>query len=142
MHTSRVRWVITIGIAAVAVVALAIWIVAPRTDNRQTFALDSNGWSPGETSRGAAAAGPFHAVKVVGGACAWIGDHRRPTLWPKGWTVRFDPTELLDANATIVAREGDMITASSSTAADRQPIPDACATTSRDLRSVTEIKRR
>lgn len=32
-------------------------------------------------------------------------------MWPKGFTVRFSPAELIDPSGQVVAREGDEINA-------------------------------
>lgn len=107
--------------------------------DRQRFALDTNGWTPGDPSRGVGVGGAFHAVRNGGTACAWIGDHREPTLWPKGWTVRFRPTELLDPNGNVVASEGETIIAGGITA-DRQRISTACAVSDNaELHSLIEV---
>jgi hypothetical protein len=40
---------------------------------------------------------------------AWLND-RKPTTWPEGYKVRFNPTVLLDASGVVVAHEGEMVT--------------------------------
>jgi hypothetical protein len=53
--------------------------------------------------------GAFHAEMTPDGARAWLGDERKPTRWPEGCGVRFDPTELIGPDGAVVAREGDAI---------------------------------
>ncbi len=60
----------------------------------------------------AAFRGPFYAVLVGGHACAWLGNTQKPALWPAGWRVRFNPTELIDPNGHVFASEGDLLHAS------------------------------
>jgi hypothetical protein len=53
--------------------------------------------------------GLFHAALTDDGARAWLGETYRPTLWPEGLRVRFDPTELIDADGHVLARQGDTL---------------------------------
>jgi hypothetical protein len=65
--------------------------------------------TPEEPGNAASETGVFHATLIDGHACASIGGG--PTRWPQGWSVRFNPTELVDAAGHLVAREGDELTA-------------------------------
>lgn len=124
--------------ATVAVFVIAAAMGAGCTQKH--YPLDSNGWSGGPPARGAHATGAFHAVQSGGTACAWIGSHRVATLWPKGWSVSFHPTELLDSDAKVVAQEGDTVTATSSTASDDATISQPCNVggTVRSLTGITK----
>ena len=57
--------------------------------------------------------GNFHATLLASGvACAWLGGAQaKPTTWPSGWRVRFNPTQLIDPSGKTVASEGDWVTA-------------------------------
>jgi hypothetical protein len=80
-------------------------------DDRPIFSLPSNGWHAGETHPLAGIVGRFHAMLDTNGARAWLGKAYRHTLWPEGWSVRFDPTELLEPNGQVFAREYDILVA-------------------------------
>lgn len=55
--------------------------------------------------------GQFHAEKHDGRAEAWLGDERRPTLWPDGYFVRFAPRiELIGPGGDVIGQEGDVLT--------------------------------
>jgi hypothetical protein len=108
-----------LGVAAV-VVAIAVTgtVLATRAPHKHiptapgtavTYALPSNGWKPGDGTRDAAFFGPFHAALIDGHACAWLGNIQEPALWPAGWRVRFNPTELIDPDGHVFAREGDLL---------------------------------
>lgn len=71
--------------------------------------LPSNGWRPGDGTRQATFFGPFNAALVNGHACAWLGNIQEPTLWPAGWRIRFNPTELIDPDGHVFATEGDLL---------------------------------
>ena len=76
---------------------------------RRSYPLLSSGWEPGASQRDALASGVFHAALTKDGACAWLGDGATVYFWPKGYRVRFNPTELLDQNGQVVAREWDRV---------------------------------
>jgi hypothetical protein len=76
---------------------------------RMSYPLWSDGWTPEEPGNAASETGVFHATLIDGHACASIGGG--PTRWPQGWSVRFNPTELVDAAGHLVAREGDELAA-------------------------------
>jgi len=63
--------------------------------------LPSDGWRPGDPGLLALTTGPFHAVLTAEGACAWLGSIQTPYLWPAGYKVRFDPTELINAQGHV-----------------------------------------
>lgn len=74
-----------------------------------TFPLPSDGWKAGDSSKGAAYFGQFHAEMTVNGACAWLGPQQHATLWPAGYRVRFNPTELIGPNGDIIAKAGQQL---------------------------------
>src|SRR4051812_15693246 len=80
-------------------------------EDRPTFALPSNGWRPGTAHPLAGTVGRFHAILDTDGARAWLGRTYRHTLWPEGWSVRFEPTELVDPDGHVFAREYDLLAA-------------------------------
>lgn len=75
------------------------------------YGLPTDGWQSGDVSLNALTAGAFHADRRNGLGCAWLGSDRPPFLWPQGYHVRFDPTELLAPNGRVVAREGERVQA-------------------------------
>jgi hypothetical protein len=78
--------------------------------DRQSFPLPSSGWAPGSTSRLAlVTSGAFHAAMTADGACAWLDDGATDYFWPEGYRVRFNPTELLDRDGQVVAKEHDQV---------------------------------
>lgn len=89
---------------------VATLVVLPRrARTTKDVALPSDGWKPGDGSLLALAFGPFHAVMTAEGPCAWLGATRSSFLWPAGYTVRFHPTELINAQGRVVATEGQKI---------------------------------
>jgi hypothetical protein len=127
-------------------IAAAVWAVYPgaasarRTINvatapqlpttpppPQTFPLPSSGWRPGQPSTLALVGGIFTAALRDGQACAWIGDRQQSYLWPAGYSVRFNPTELVDAEGQVVASEGQYVSASGGYGT--QPVASPCSTT-------------
>lgn len=79
--------------------------------DRPTYSLPSNGWRAGDPYPLAGTIGRFHATLDTDGARAWLGETCRDTLWPDGWSVRFNPTELLDPDGQVFAREYDILVA-------------------------------
>jgi hypothetical protein len=75
---------------------------------RRLHPLPSNGWTLQHRSKLTRVRGPFHAEMTTHGARAWLGE-KRPTLWPVGVRVRFNPTELIGPDGVVVAREGEML---------------------------------
>lgn len=81
----------------------------------RTYSLPSSGWKPGDPRMLAAGTGVFQAALSKSGACAWLetpasNQPRKVSfLWPAGYAVRFNPTELIDANGHVVAHGGDHI---------------------------------
>ena len=53
--------------------------------------------------------GAFHARVINGQACAGVGAHLHPMVWPKGWQVELDPVRLVDPAGDVVAREGQTV---------------------------------
>ena len=80
-----------------------------RAPGEHSYRLLPTGWRPGEASLTALTAGAFHAILTPRGACAWLGPQRRAFVWPVGYRVRFNPTELLDPHGKVIAREGQML---------------------------------
>jgi hypothetical protein len=80
-------------------------------DDQSLFPLPSNGYRPGGRTMLARIRGEFHAEKLPDGQVeAWLGEKRRPTLWPEGYFVRFGlRAELIGPNGKVVGREGDML---------------------------------
>jgi hypothetical protein len=84
--------------------------------------------------------GRFHATLTPSGACAWMHTPNRGIvyLWPAGYRVRFEPTELLSPSGKVVARQGQEVHAggggySKQGEASLSPspaIPDYCGTAS------------
>jgi hypothetical protein len=77
--------------------------------NRRSYPLLSSGWKPGLEQQDARISGLFHAALTANGACAWLGDGAIVYRWPAGYRVRFNPTELLDRDGRVVARQGDLV---------------------------------
>jgi hypothetical protein len=58
--------------------------------------------------------GTFRAEMTPRGACAWLwgpkpSSYKLSFLWPSGYRVRFNPTELLAPGGRVVAREGKVL---------------------------------
>jgi hypothetical protein len=102
------------------------------------YQLPTDGWKPGDGRLLAAFFGRFHATLTPSGACAWMYTPNRGIvyLWPAGYRVRFDPTELLSPSGKVVAREGQEVNAAGGgypeqAVASLSPtpaIPDYCGT--------------
>jgi hypothetical protein len=127
----RRRLLVVVVILAACLVALAAVVAAgglssprgavkPRAENSSSIAtnpqtheyqLPTDGWKPGDGSLLMGIRGPFHAILTTSGACAWFGPPNQGTdyLWPAGYQVRFNPTELIDPSGHVVARQGQMI---------------------------------
>jgi hypothetical protein len=79
------------------------------------YLLPSDGWRPGGNSFLALATGIVDARLTNSGACAWLespgsnGQSRTSFLWPAGYGVRFNPTELTDGRGHVVARAGKLL---------------------------------
>jgi hypothetical protein len=81
------------------------------TSSSDLYALPSDGWKAGDGSLTALTGGKFHAGRVGDQVCAWLGDSFRPMLWPDGYKVRLNPAELIAPNGTVVAHDGDEMSA-------------------------------
>jgi hypothetical protein len=119
-HARRRSWAVIGAAAVVVAVAATATVLATRAPDKHTsvppatatgYALPTNGWRPGDAGLMALFSGPFHAVLVDGHACAWLGDTKRPSIWPADWQVRFNPTQLIDPNGHVFANEGDVLSA-------------------------------
>ena len=54
--------------------------------------------------------GEFHAILTDEGARAWLGENSEMSyLWPLGFRVRFNPTELIGPECQVLATEGDLL---------------------------------
>jgi len=73
----------------------------------KTYPLLSDGWNGG-VALTALHVGRFHAFSTSQGACAWLGG-QRAFLWPAGYRVRFNPTELIAPGGAVVGREGTLM---------------------------------
>jgi hypothetical protein len=143
----RRSWTALGAAALVVAVATTVTVLISRAPQEHTpispgtttYALPSNGWTPGAATRDARFFGPFHATLIDGHACAWLGDTQVPSLWPADWRVRFEPTELIEPNGRVFASEGDTLLASGGgitpTAA-----PTQCGGNTGDAVSLTELK--
>lgn len=87
-------------------------VVASNARSHQ-YPLPTDGWKPGDSAVIAALFGRFHATLTTSGACAWMTspNHGTVYLWPKGYRVRFHPTELLSPNGKVVARQDQEVNA-------------------------------
>src|SRR4051812_31385563 len=99
----------------IAAVALAIGAIGcqgddnSRRESSQIGAYTLPASAPVDAGLWAEATGPFHAELTASGACAWLGSRTQPFFWPQGYSVRFDPVELLDPTGRLVAHEGDFL---------------------------------
>ena len=72
----------------------------------------TDGWKPGDSHTLAGFFGRFHATLTSSGACASMGIHPGVVyLWPAGYRVRFDPTELLSPSGKVIAHQGQEVNA-------------------------------
>ena len=140
--------VLAVAAVLAVVAATAIGIAAYRSDGDKqsvatpagaTYMLPSNGWKPGDGTRQARIAGPFHAALTSRGACAWIGE-QVPSQWPEGWSVRFGPIELIDPNGHVFAREGDLLVAAGGLTTPANA-PTQCSGDVNNALSLTTLKR-
>jgi hypothetical protein len=54
--------------------------------------------------------GEFHATLTDDGVRAWLGNNSDLLyLWPLGFRVRFNPTELIGPEGQVLATEGDLL---------------------------------
>jgi hypothetical protein len=121
----RLGWV-AVGGSAVAVGAIALTLLTVLPDEKPgptpapvsistpsptIYPLPSDGWKPGDFSLDALTGGPFHAARVNGQVCAWLGPQFRPMLWPAGYAVRLSPAALIAPDGTVVARGGQNVSA-------------------------------
>jgi hypothetical protein len=121
----RLGWVAVGGTAvAVGAIVLALVTLLPSGSSGPTsskvriagpsatsYPLPSDGWKPGDSSLDALTGGPFHAARISGQVCAWLGAQFRPMLWPAGYAVRLNPATLIAPDGTVVAREGQNLRA-------------------------------
>jgi len=72
--------------------------------------------------------GPLRVTVTSSGACAWIGVS--PALFPAGYRVRLNPTEVLDPSGKVVATQGEVISSAGGTVPTNMapPIPPSCLT--------------
>jgi hypothetical protein len=76
----------------------------------RVFPLLSDGWTPGDPIHKVILTGTFEADLTSKGACAWLGPSKRYlVLWPSGYGVRFNPTELIGPNGQVLAKGGQYV---------------------------------
>lgn len=98
------------GLLLVGVLGAGCSSSAPSASSTaETYPLPSDGWKTGDGSLLAGLFGPLHAEMAVGGACAWLGPHRQAVLWPAGYRVRFNPTELVGPDGQVLAKAGEVL---------------------------------
>ena len=74
------------------------------------FPLLSDGWVPGDPIHKVILTGTFEADLTSTGACAWLGPSKRYlVLWPAGYGVRFNPTELIGPGGQVLAKGGQYV---------------------------------
>ena len=82
---------------------------------RHLYPLPSSGWKPGDPGFLVGSIGMFRAALSKSGACAWLqnpGSNQSGQvayLWPAGYGVRFNPTELINGEGRVVAHAGERI---------------------------------
>lgn len=110
MASDRVRRLAVAGLLLVGVLGAGCSSSAPSASSTaKTYPLPSDGWKTGDGSLLAAFFGPFDAELTVAGACAWLGSHQKPVLWPAEYRVRFNPTELVGPDGQVLAKAGEVL---------------------------------
>lgn len=110
MADDRVRRLAVVGLLFVGVLGAACGPPAPSASSTaKAYPLPSDGWKTGDGSLLAAFFGPFDAGITASGACAWLGSHQEPVLWPAGYRVRFNPTELIGPKGQVLAKAGEVL---------------------------------
>ena len=117
-RAARVSVAVVTGVRLFACAALVVLSGCSGSDSStgaqsESFPLPDSGWKPGDGGHLALARGAFHAVMTPSGACATIGDRTAPISyrWPTGYRVRFNPTQLLDADGFVIASDGEEVEA-------------------------------
>jgi hypothetical protein len=132
--------VVAVAVTVTVLVSRAPQEHTPISPGTTTYALPSNGWKPGDGTMDEAFFGPFHATLIDGQACAWLGNTQGPYLWPAGWRVRFNPTELIDPNGRVFATEGDLLHAGGGHLVIPPGVPTQCSGKNDSAVSLTELK--
>jgi hypothetical protein len=84
-------------------------VVSSSDELAGTYALPSDGWTNG-LAMTALAIGPFHAGRIDGRVCAWLGDTPGAFLWPAGYRVRLAPSvALITPTGEVVVVGGEHI---------------------------------
>jgi hypothetical protein len=112
--STRAAWIVG-SMALVALVGNVTEItmagasgVSGRTATHE-YSLPSDGWTTNRVTSTSLFGGTFHAGLTKSGAGAWIGPNAM--LWPAGYHVRFNPTQLIDSRGRIVAKQGQRVSA-------------------------------
>ena len=88
--------------------------------------LPTSNWTPGAPGRTAGFLGTLNGGRTSTGQHVWLdlpSGERAPVVWPHGWSARFDPLELLDADGTVIARTGDCLQFGGGLAPIEEPVP-------------------
>jgi hypothetical protein len=99
-------------LATIQVIALSAGCSTGRAADHavtSTYPLPSDGWKPGDSQNNVILQGNFQASLSPNGVCAWLGPPRYRMLWPSGYRVRFNPTELIGPSGAVVAHEGEYL---------------------------------
>jgi len=101
----------------------------PHPASAKTYPLPSDGWTPGHPSLTALMIGRLHVAVTSSGACAWVNGYA--VVFPAGYRVRLNPTEVLGPTGKVIAAQGDPITSGGGSAPSNTtpPIPPSCLTT-------------
>lgn len=101
----RVRFVL----AGVVMAALPACSAGHQDTSGRSYPLPSDGWQPGQPEAGVTWTGNFEASLTKQGACAWLGPAKYITVWPAGYRVRFNPTELIAPDGQVAAEGGQYV---------------------------------
>lgn len=96
-------------LASLLLVALGACGAAHHDRSARSYPLPSDGWKAGEPEAGVILTGNFEASLTKQGACAWLGPAKYVTVWPAGYRVRFNPTELIAPDGRVVAKAGEYV---------------------------------
>jgi hypothetical protein len=74
--------------------------------------------------------GNFEASLTKQGACAWLGPAKYVTVWPAGYRVRFNPTELIEPDGQVAAKAGQYVGFNGGHATTGVALPSYCGSPS------------
>lgn len=101
------------GLARFVLTGLVLVALPACTRNQDTsgksYPLPSDGWKPGQPEVPVILTGNFEAMLTKKGACAWLGPAKFVTVWPAGYSVRFNPTELIAPGGHVAAKAGEYV---------------------------------